>query len=203
MLMGAGQVEGMTATPALSAAAREARFRALYEACYPELLRFVQRRLHPSHAEDVAAEVFLVAWRRLEEMPPIEDGARPWLFGVARRSLLNSQRGQDRRAALAVRVAAAAAPDVAGDDTDLVDRRLDLVAAWPRLSATDQEALALTVWDELSAVEAAAVLQISAVAFRLRLSRARRALRRHLDHPADATRAGGRRSATTQVRSTR
>lgn len=194
----------MTATTALSAPTREAQFRAAYEACYPDLLRFVQRRLHPSHAEDVVAEVFLVAWRRLEEMPPLEDGARCWLFGVARRSLLNSQRGQDRRAALAVRIAAAPAPAVRGDDIDLVDRRLDLAAAWPRLSSTDQEALALTVWDGLSAVEAAAVLQISAVAFRLRLSRARRALRRHLDHPADRPPTERRRPATThQQRSTR
>lgn len=195
----------MTATSALHAAAREARFRAVYEACYPDLLRFVQRRLHSSHAEDVVAEVFLVAWRRLEEMPPVEDGARCWLFGVARRSLLNSQRGQDRRAALAVRIAAAPAPAaLTSDDTDLVDQRLDLAAAWPRLSATDQEALALTVWDGLSTSDAAAVLQISAVAFRLRLSRARRALRRYLDHPADTVAGGGRFRATThQERTTR
>lgn len=187
----------MTVTAALSAAAREARFRAVYEGCYPDLLRFVQRRLHPSHAEDVVAEVFLVAWRRLEEMPPVEEGARCWLFGVARRSLLNSQRGQDRRRALAVRIAAAPAPAALGlDDTDLVERRLDVAAAWPRLSATHQEALALTVWDGLSAPEAATVLQISPVAFRLRLSRARRTLRQHLNHPAVTARVGSRRPAT-------
>ena len=192
----------MTATTAASAATREARFRAVYEACYPDLLRFVQRRVHPSHAEDVVAEVFLVAWRRLEELPEA-DGARCWLFGVARHSLLNSQRGQVRRTALAVRIATA--PTAAQlDDTDLVDRRLDLAAAWPRLSATDQEALALTVWDGLTATEAAAVLQISAVAFRLRLSRARRALRRHLDQPDDTAPVGARRPpSTNDGRSTR
>jgi RNA polymerase sigma-70 factor (ECF subfamily) len=181
----------------VSQTAREARFRGVYEACYPDLLRFVQRRSHPSHAEDVVAEVFLVAWRRLEEMPAVEDGARCWLFGVARRSLLNSRRSQDRRQALAVRIAAApvaAAPG--GDDTDLVERRVDVAAAWPRLSATDQEALALTVWDGLTALEAARVLQISPVAFRLRLSRARRILRQHLDHPADPRDSGGRRALT-------
>ena len=192
----------MTA-PTAPAAPREARFRAVYDACYTDLLRFVQRRSHPSHAEDVVAEVFLVAWRRLEDMPPVDDGARAWLFGVARRSLLNSQRGQDRRKALAVRIAASPPVAPVSDDTDVVDRRLDLAAAWPRLSATDQEALALTVWDGLTAPEAAAVLQISAVAFRLRLSRARRALRQHLHPPADTVRAAARPDRTRSQRSSR
>ena len=56
-----------------------------------------------------------------------------------------------------------------------------LVAAWPLLSATDREAIALSVLDGLTAPEAATVLGISSTAFRLRLSRARRALRRHVD----------------------
>lgn len=193
----------MTAKEVSSGASREARFRALYEACYPDVLRFVQRRSHPSRAEDVVAEVFLVAWRRMEETPAAPDGLRPWLFGVARRSLLNSKRGEDRREALAVRIADLARVAPGGEDSDVVDRRLDLAAAWPQLSATDQEALALTVWDELSATEAAAVLQISAVAFRLRLSRARRTLRRHLDHPADAARRGSDPASTGSQRSIR
>lgn len=163
-------------------AAREAVFRALYDKTYGDLLRFVQRRVHPSHAEDVVADVYLVAWRRLADLPTGAEDARAWLFGVARRSLLNARRGQDRHRALAVRIAEVGptASGTADGAADLVDRQLDIAAAWPRLSPTDQEALALTVWDGLSAPEAAAVLQISAVAFRLRLSRARRALRHHL-----------------------
>ena len=66
-------------------------------------------------------------------------------------------------------------------DTEVLTRRLDLAVAWPRLSTTDQEAIALIAWDGLSTAQAATVVGISAVAFRLRLSRARRALRRHLD----------------------
>ena len=161
---------------------REAAFRVLYASTYPDLLRFVQRRAHPSHAEDVVADVYLVAWRRFEDLPAGESDARAWLFGVARGCMANARRSQDRRQALAVRIAdIRLRPAGAGEeDADLVSRRVDVAAAWPRLSATDQEALALTVWDGLSAAEAATVLQISAVAFRLRLSRARRTLRRHL-----------------------
>lgn len=60
--------------------------------------------------------------------------------------------------------------------------RVDLTRAWRLLSAVHQEALALAVFEGLRAPQAAAVLGISPVAFRLRLSRARRVLRLHLDH---------------------
>lgn len=160
-------------------ASPEDRFRALYRATYPDLLRFVQRRAHPTHAEDVVADVFTVAWRRHDEIPSAHDEARAWLYGVARRSLLNASRGEHRRDALAIRLADVGRPEP-GTDPELVALRLDLARVWRRLPATDQEALALAVLDGLSAPEAARVLQISPTAFRLRLSRARRALRRAL-----------------------
>lgn len=171
----------MGTSPAPPEASREAGFRSLYDRTYADLLRFVQRRVHPSHAEDVVADVYLVAWRRYADLPTGHEEQRAWLFGVARHSLLNARRSRDRHRSLAVRIAEVGASGAAtSDDAELVTRQVDVAAAWPRLSTTDQEALALAVWDGLTAAEAAAVLHISAVAFRLRLSRARRALRRHL-----------------------
>lgn len=161
---------------------REHTFRSLYEAVYPDLLRFVQRRARPDHAEDVVADAFLVVWRRLDEVPRRDDDARAWVFGITRNILLNNHRGEQRRRALVVRLADAATLPYADPDAEEVVRRVDLGQAWRRLSAIHQEALALAVFEELSAPQAAAVLGISPVAFRLRLSRARRALRLHLDH---------------------
>ncbi|WP_276801903.1 RNA polymerase sigma factor [Cellulomonas iranensis] len=115
-------------------------------------------------------------------MPADPDDARAWLFGIARHVMLNHRRGDERRTALAVRVAQVGPPLVTDEDADLVAHRVDLGRAWQRLSATHQETLALTVLDGLDAPRAARVLGISAVAYRLRLSRARRALRAHLDH---------------------
>ncbi len=167
-----------------TAAHREARFRRLYAATYADVLRFALRRAHPSHAEDVTAEVFLVAWRRLHDVPTALGEAKAWLLGVARLTLRNNSRGRQRYAALEVRIADDLHHQVDGDaDIDALTRRLDLAAAWPRLSASDQEAIALIAWEGLSTSQAAAVVGISAVAFRLRLSRARRALRRHLGPP--------------------
>lgn len=161
---------------------REQRFRQVYDAAYADLLRFVKRRVHPSHAEDVVGDVMLVAWRRLDDVPPDLSAARAWLFGVARKTLQNTRRREDRHDAVAVRLADARhGPADAGQHPDLVASRVDIAAAWPLLSTSDQEVIALSVLDGLSAPEGAAALGISPSAFRLRLSRARRALRRHID----------------------
>lgn len=162
---------------------REQRFRSLFAETYGEVLRFAQRRVHPSHAEDVAADAFLVAWRRLEEAPSRTDDLRAWLFGIARNCLLNTRRGLGRQDALAVRIAEVTSPhemEVAEEESTA--QRLDLAAAWGRLSPGEQETLALTVFDQLTSSQAAMVLGIGAATYRLRLMRARRALRRHLEH---------------------
>ena len=155
---------------------RETRFRALYADAYADVLAFAQRRGHASHAEDVVAEAFLVVWRRFGEAPRKRDDARAWIFGIARHCLLNAQRGQGRQEALAVRIASVPSAVGAEPSAGLVD----LAAAWKRLSPGDQETLALTVFEDLSSAQAARVLGISAASYRIRLMRARRALRGHL-----------------------
>ena len=65
----------------------EERFTALFEATRLPLLAYAVRRVaDPADAADVVAETYLVAWRRLDDVPAGAD-ARPWLFGVARRVL--------------------------------------------------------------------------------------------------------------------
>ncbi|MFE6511742.1 RNA polymerase sigma factor [Nocardioides sp. NPDC057767] len=157
----------------------EAAFTRLYEGTYADLRRFIERRVHPSHAEDVLAQVYLVAWRRYAEVPGVHDEQRAWLFGVAHRTLSNEYRAAERRQQLTLRVADAqlVGPGTVGLEPDLVAARVDLATAWRRLSPVHQEAIALTVWDSLTTRQAAEVLGISPVAYRLRLSRARRALR--------------------------
>lgn len=165
-----------------SESAREQRFRQIHDSVYVDLLRFVRRRVHPSHAEDIVGDVMLVAWRRLDDVPADLSAARAWLFGVARKTLQNTRRREDRQDAVAVRLAEVRhGPADAGHHPDLVACQVDIAAAWPLLSASDQEAIALSVMDGLSAPEAAALLGISSTAFRLRLSRARRTLRRHVE----------------------
>lgn len=171
-------------SPDTTPTGREARFRAFYADAYADVLRFAQRRVDRSHAEDVVADAFLVVWRRFDEAPTRHDDLRAWVFGIARHCLLNAHRSDGRRDALTVRVADGLTPTALGPESDLVVQRVDLAAAWRRLSATDQEALALTVFEDLTSPQAARVLGITAASYRLRLLRARRALRRLLDAPA-------------------
>ena len=166
---------------------REQIFRAVYAAVYPDLLRFVQRRTPADRAEDIVAETFLVVWRRLDDLPRLDGDARAWIFGISRNILLNNRRGEQRRASLGLRlidahdVSASCGPGSSAD-IDLVASRVDLARSWRLLSEVHQEALGLAVFDGLTGPQAAAVLGISPVAFRLRLTRARRALRLLLDH---------------------
>lgn len=170
------------------AAAREHRFRALYADHYDHVLRFVARRSSPASAEDVVAEAFLVAWRRLDDVPTRVGEALPWLYAVARNCLLNSARAAGRQGALAVRIGDAGLSHT-HLDTDHIARRVDLAAAWQRLTGAEQEVLALAIWEDLPSPAAARVLGTTAAAYRLRLSRARRTLRRHLDPPDTQVRA--------------
>ena len=145
------------------------RFEALYRAHAGVVRAYALRRTAGGAADDVVAEVFLVAWRRLDEIP---DDPVPWLLGVARRVLANMRRGASRKAALEGKLMAhhhvsALAPSVADRD-DRVARCLN------SLGEPDREALLLVAWDGLTLVQAARVLGVRSGTFKVRLHRARR-----------------------------
>jgi RNA polymerase sigma factor (sigma-70 family) len=154
-------------------------FREVFAAHYDDLTRFVRRRTLSDHAEDVVEEAFLTLWRQ-KAMPA---QVRPWLFATARNVLLNAERGRQRREALAVHLADhldVEAPDHAPG----IDARMDVIASWRMLSPSDQEVLALAIWEDLPASEAAIVLGCSKPAYLMRLSRAKARLAPRLARPA-------------------
>ena len=154
----------------------EADYRAFFREVYPDLLRFAQRRVEPSEAEEVAAEAMLIVWRRFDRAPREPSDRRAWTFGVARNVLFNTRRSRTRWNALGVRLAAHAVPST-DDHAERVNASVDVRRAWEQLTPSQQETLALTILDGLRANEAAVVLGITAVSYRARLTRARRALR--------------------------
>ncbi|WP_354697605.1 RNA polymerase sigma factor [Paraconexibacter sp. AEG42_29] len=179
----------------------EPRFRALFADTERDLLAYALRRVDRAEdAADVVAETFLVAWRRLDDVPP-GDEARLWLYGVARRQLANQRRGQLRRSRLAARLreelpTATAGVGAAGDDQRVAAVR----AALAHLDEEDREILRLTSWEGLTPAEIAAVLQIPGVTVRSRLHRARRRLKAQLDRqPADPAAAAGSTKATSMT----
>ncbi len=148
------------------------RFEAIYAAHAAAVLRYALRRTAADEAEDIVAEVFLVAWRRLEDVPAEPRG---WLLGVARRAAANARRGADRRTALRERLSVErprTAEEKGGPDR--------LGEALLGLSESDREALTLIAWDGLSHREAAQALGLRESTFGVRLFRARRRLQRAL-----------------------
>jgi RNA polymerase sigma-70 factor, ECF subfamily len=162
------------------------RFEACFREHYGAILAFALRRVGDrGAAEDVAAETFAVAWRRRAALP---EPSLPWLYGVALKLLANQRRGSARRRRLEERVAGeAAATAGAGDLGDALARRSAFAAAFSRLGEDDREVLRLVAWDGLDPREAASALGCSHGAFRVRLHRARRRLRKQLDAAGHST----------------
>jgi RNA polymerase sigma-70 factor, ECF subfamily len=154
-------------------------FRALYRAHYGTVCRYLAARVHPSAVEDVAAETFLVAWRRQAELPP---HIVPWLLNTAAKCLANARRSLERADALAVRLAGVlpACPPDLDSALESSARRRALVAALVAVGERERELLLLRYWDDLAPREIAAVLGLSPVVARARLSRAGRRLEREL-----------------------
>jgi RNA polymerase sigma factor (sigma-70 family) len=180
------------------------RFRRLFDDTERDLLSYAVRRVQrPEDAADIVAETFLVAWRRLDDVPQGAE-ARLWLYGVARRQLANQRRGQLRRSQLVDRLRAELPGAlVAGAGAGNEDERAaDVRAALARLGAEDRELLMLSSWEGLSPGEIAVVLELPAVTLRSRLHRARKRLRAELSR-AQAAASSGRLTANLETRETR
>ncbi len=159
-----------------------ARFNALWQAHAGRVLAYATRHVGADAAQEVVSETFLVAWRRLADVPGDE---LPWLLVVARNTITNHRRSTHRRALLhgeLARLQQAAGPADAAEVT--VTDRSQVLSALARMSAKEREALLLVTWDGLSAADAARVAGCSVSALHVRLFRARRRLREATDEGA-------------------
>lgn len=163
----------------------EERFTALFERTRLALLAYAVRRVvDPADAADVVAETYLVAWRRLGDVPDGNE-ARPWLFGVPRRVLANHHRGERRRVALADRLRVHLVEEVV-PALELVEE-VSVVRAMRCLPDDDQELLRLVAWEELAREDIAIVMGLSRATVRVRLHRARKRLEKLMaELPDDA-----------------
>jgi RNA polymerase sigma-70 factor (ECF subfamily) len=159
-------------------------FDALIERWHAPLWRYV-RQLTAN--DDVAQEIAQEVWLRvIRGISRLRDGAkwRSWLFGIARRVLMDRLRAQY-------------AMPLAGSDSDLVDIPVEDVAVDPevlsaalhdelaKLPLIEREVLTLFYLRELSLSEVADVLNIPLGTVKSRLFRARQLLRRELEARGD------------------
>jgi RNA polymerase sigma-70 factor, ECF subfamily len=148
-------------------------FETLYRSNVRSVLAYVLTRTTRDSAPDVISSTFLVAWRRIDDVPA---DALPWLIGVARRVLAEQSRSQSRRSALERRVASEASTESrwSADVADQYALRGAVRAAFLGLRPLDRDVLTLVAWQGLNTEQLAVSLGCSRALASLRLHRARK-----------------------------
>ena len=162
--------------------ARVRRFERLVAEVHDPLVRYLRRRTPADDADDVMGDVLLTLWRRLDAVP--DAAPLPWCYGVARRALANHRRGTRRRLQLVAKLEAQPPLTV---DPEGADDHPELAAALDELSTDERELITLWAWEGLEPREIAVVLDLTANAVSLRLSRVRKKLARTMQRQVAAS----------------
>ena len=146
-------------------------FEEFYRRHVDAVLRFVARRVDDPHtAADLTAEIFLAVLDSAGTYRPHLGSETAWLYGIAR-NVVSSERRRIAR------------------ETER-DRRISgrrVWAALARLPEGERAVMELVAVDQLTVTEAAAALGIRQVTARVRLHRARKALREETGCRTDRT----------------
>lgn len=159
-------------------------FDRLYDDTFQDVLAYCRRRAQSAEdADEAAAEVYLIAWRKFAE---VDAAAKPvaWLLAVARRVLLNQQRGIARGGRLVNRLRQqprTLAVDISKglEDSEVVAAVLKSLDS---LEPLDQEIVTLAAFEGLSYEEIGVVVNKRSTTVKGRLYRARKQLRLDLDN---------------------
>lgn len=156
-----------------TAASREEAFRVMFEAHYARVVRYAESVLaDAAAAEDVASEVFKIAWQKFDPQDPF---GLPWLIRTAMNRSHDVVRSRYRRSAAVAVLSHTREDDAESALGDL--ERLAVHEAMQKLAPKDRQVLELTYWTQLSAGEIAQVLKMREAAVWTRLHRARSRMR--------------------------
>jgi RNA polymerase sigma-70 factor (ECF subfamily) len=158
----------------------------LFEEYYDAVARYCLRRLSHADAGDAASRVFVVAWRKVDEMPD-GDGILPWLYGIARYEVNTIRRAARRWDALHMRMGGLAQTYPENTESVVVRRseHEDILAALGSLSKTDREVILLRSYEDLPISQIAVVLGCSSGAASKRHTRALKRLRKAAGLPRE------------------
>lgn len=151
---------------------------------------YAARRSTPDVANEVVSETFLIAWRKLDGVPP---DPLPWLLNVAGKVLANRRRSAQRQQAFTTDLARSLRSSPLFDPADAIPTKLAIEAALDRLPPAEREALVLVAWDGLDVRAGAAAAGCTRATFSVRLHRARRRVMKELGlsrHPQTSAPAG-------------
>ncbi|TMR98187.1 RNA polymerase sigma factor [Nonomuraea basaltis] len=162
---------------------RPERFGEIYDRYFGEIHGYLGRRLDQQAADDLAAEVFLTAFRKRETFDSARGQVRPWLYGIAT-NLIGLHRRAEARRLRALQRSATVHRGAEHGHEERVVTRVDAVSAQGRLAAElralsdgDRDVLLLSALAELSHEEVAKALDIPYGTVGSRLSRVRKKLR--------------------------
>ena len=160
------------------------RFAAIFERYFSQIHQYLAGRVGGKTADDLAAEVFVVAFAQRQRYDLARGCARPWLYGIATNLIGTHWRQEQRRYRALAR---ADARQVSPSDEDLVADRVSASAVGPALAAAlaaleagDRDVLLLVALADLGNREVAQALGIPYGTVGSRLNRARKRLREAL-----------------------
>lgn len=148
------------------------RFERIYDEHYDAVLRYCLRRTTREDALDAAADTFVVAWRRREDLPA--DRPLPWLYGVAYKVLGNQWRTLNRQRRVTERMRGHAANPDPGPEPQVVRaaEEVQVLRALESVRPEDREIIRLAAWEEMGRDDIAAIFDCSPNAATKRLNRA-------------------------------
>jgi RNA polymerase sigma-70 factor (ECF subfamily) len=147
-------------------------FSTTYRLFLPQISKYLVRRVERSNVEDLASQIFEIAWRKRDQAP--KGFELPWLFKIAGFVVANHRRKEAAKTNL---ILALRPQDSAPSAEEIALSDLGLSEAWAKLSIRERQAISLSSFEGLDNKTAAKVLEISANAYALRLSKAKAKLK--------------------------
>jgi RNA polymerase sigma-70 factor (ECF subfamily) len=157
-------------------------FVAIFERHFDVISRYLRRRVDPVLADELAAQVFTVAFSRRESYDSTQADARPWLYGIAASLLRGHARAEERELRALARTCVdplrfSSARPAAGEGLPGAALEPELARVLADLAPQDREVLLLHAWGELGDEEIAAALGLPVGTVKSRLERARKRVR--------------------------
>ncbi len=153
----------------------ENEFIAAFRKYLSPVSKFLARRVHRDQVEDLASEIFEIAWRKRKSY--VTGSELAWLYRIGSYVVANHRRREAKRGTwLPLLDADLAAPSA----ETLGIANVMIAEAWSQLKPSERNILALTAFEGLTVSELAETLDISANTASQRLRRARKSFEEKL-----------------------
>lgn len=163
-------------------------FGQIFDRHFRTIYRYLARRLSTSDADDLAGEVFRIAFEKRRGFDPSRASALPWLYGMASNLVLQHHRREQRAIRAMTLERSLRQPQLTANiDETLVDSRIDaarsrdsVVEALVSLAADERELMLLAAFSDLSYRGLSEAMGLPEGTVRSKLSRTKTKLRERL-----------------------